>query len=149
MQLTVTRVPPKNKKFQTPLKPVISPTSEESPPLPPRCSNPISPRSNPTSPRLQTLPHSPQHKAVTFPSTNASPDECRSYLRSFSVTDTLKLLEEMNLGQFRTIFQGNNIDGKVLLSYTKYELEEIGIIDSVVQKRLLDVISGQTTYKIK
>jgi len=49
----------------------------------------------------------------------------------------------MNLGQFRTIFQGYNIDGKTLLSYTKYELEEIGIIDSVIQKQLLDVISGQ------
>lgn len=87
---------------------------------------------------------------VTKVEYTTSADQNRFYLRSFAVTDVLKLLDKINLGQFKGIFEKKNIDGKTLLSFTKHELkEELGIKDSMSQQELLDVISGHKTHKVK
>ena len=127
-----------------------SSTTVASPPLPPR-------HSGPTSCKLQTqsqffhhkkqLPQDPiQDGAYVYTS---MADERRFYLKSFTTAHVLKLLDKMNLSQFKGIFQKNDIDGKLLLLLTKYELEEMGVKDSAYQKQLLDVISGHTAYKVK
>ena len=122
-----TQLPPRKINQPKPLGPVV----EESPPLPPR------------------YPQSPPKVNVTGTASVTLTDKNRFYLRSFSVADTLRLLDKLNLQLFKGIFQHKNVDGKTLLSFTKYDLEEHGITNSVHQKQLLDVINGHITYKIK
>lgn len=145
------KINPVKLKIQDPLKPDNSSTSVKSPPLPPRRNSPAATSSKLQrffQPRKQQLQHP---DAITDPSHTytTSIDERRFYLRSFTVTDVLKLLDKMSLGQFKGIFRQKNVDGKALLSFTKYELEEVGITDSSSQKHLLDVISGRITYTVK
>ena len=78
-----------------------------------------------------------------------SPDENRTYLRSLDVDGVLRVLDKMNLGQYKDVFQQNNINGKTLLSYTKIDLEELGVCMNIHQKRLLKLISGMSSYRIK
>ena len=139
-------------KNSDPVKSDGSSTTVGSPPLPPR-------RSGPTSCKVQTQSHFFQHKKQlpqdsikdtdTVYIYTSMADERRFYLKSFTTAHVLKLLDKMNLGQFKGIFQQHNVDGKMLLSLTGYELEQMGVKDSVSQKRLLDVISGHAAYKVK
>ena len=143
-----TKLPPRKKIpgekiIQDTLKPGGSPTSA-GPPLPPRQ------RPSPTISRTlqdKKPQFSKDQDAVTNAYTTLA-DERRFYLRSFKVTDVLKLLDKMKLDQFKGVFKQKDVDGKVLLSFTKYELEDMGITDGISQKQLLDVISGHTTYRV-
>ena len=119
-------------------------TAVSSPPLPPRYSIP-------TSCRVQTNTKIFQHKKqpAQVPLEEdylytSTADERRFYIRSFTVNDVLQLLDKMNLGHFKGTFQLNNVDGKTLLLFTKYELEAMGIKDRITQKQLLDMISGHS-----
>ena len=127
-----------------------SSTTVASPPLPPRYGGPISCKLQTQSQFFQHKKQLPQDpiKDTAYIYTSIA-DERRFYVRSFTTAHVLKLLDKMDLGHFKGIFQQNNIDGKMLLLLTKYELEEMGIKDCVSQKRLLDVISGHTAYKVK
>ena len=115
-----------------------------SPPLPPRYNIPTSCRV-PTGTKIfqhKNQPaRDPLEEEYVYTSTA---DERRFYIRSFTVNDVLQLLDKMNLGQFKGIFQLNNVDGRTLLLFTKYELEAMGIKDRTTQKQLLDVISGHS-----
>ena len=74
--------------------------------------------------------------------TSTSPDENRTYLRSLSVSDVLRVLDKINLAQYRDAFQKNQVNGKTLLSYTTVDLKELGVTTELHQKLLLDIISG-------
>ena len=140
-----TRLPPRKKTQDPPVKSL---------PLPPRHDRPV-------SPQLQTQSHFFQHKeqlAEEDPDTDTDTDayiyttladQRRLYLSSFTNADVLKLLDRLNLGLFKGLFQQNDIDGKAMLSFTKEKLGELGMVDSISQQKLLDVISGHTIYEVK
>jgi len=79
----------------------------------------------------------------------ASPDENRAYLRSLDVADILRVLDKMNLGQYKNAFQKNNVNGKNLLSFTTAELQELEIESNIHRKRLLKLINGNISYRLK
>lgn len=122
--------------------------------LPPRHNRPITP---PLKPQLQFFQHKeqlPEEDPDTDTEADSyiyttSADQRRLYLSSFTVADVLKLLDKLNLGVFKGMFEQSNVDGKAMLSFTKDKLEELGIVESVSQQSLLDVISGHTIYEVK
>ena len=104
------------------------------------------PNSWPSVSQLTTPPGKQGSEDLSSPT---SPDENRTYLRSLDVDSVLRVLDKMNLGQYKDTFQQNNINGKTLLSYTKMDLEELGIEMNIHQKRLLKLISGISSYRLK
>ena len=90
----------------------------------------------------------PQHSYVHSDSPPTTPDENRTYLRSLNVTGVLQVLDELNLGQYKEIFQQNQVDGRTLLSFTTVDLEELGVLTDLHQKLLLDLLSGKETYRL-
>ena len=138
-----TTLPPRKKTQDSPVK---------SPPLPPR-------HDKPTASQLQTQLESKKQRLLSQQDSadgdtdsyiyTTSADQRRLYLSSFTVDHVLKLLDRLNLGQFKGVFQQNNVDGTAMLSFTKNKLEQLGMNDSISQQHLLDVISGHTIYKVK
>ena len=111
----------------------------------PRCH----PRETPRPPLPRTPPPSRRKSLSSEPAPLTSPDENRTYLRSLNVNDVLRLLDKMNLGQYKGTFQKKKIDGKAMLSYTTSDLEELGVSNTVQQKRLIEVITGKASYRLK
>ena len=89
----------------------------------------------------------PQCSYVQSDSPPTTPDENRTYLRYLSVTDVLQALDKLNLGQYKETFQQNQVNGRTLLSFTTVDLEELGVMNHLHQKLLLDLVSGIETYR--
>jgi len=89
----------------------------------------------------------PQHSYVQSDSPPTTPDENRTYLRYLSVTNVLQALDKLNLGQYKETFQQNQVNGRTLLSFTSVDLEELGVMNHLHQKLLLDLVSGIETYR--
>ena len=144
-------VPP---KLHFPLKSPIAirPVATTPPPLPPRSSseNAFSqntwPRRKPDNKGKKSILPSKHNLYFQRSPPSTSPDENRTYLRSLSVSDILRVLDNVNLAQYRDAFQINQVDGKTLLSYTTVDLIELGVTTDLYQKLLLDIISGN--YKL-
>ena len=89
-----------------------------------------------------------QHPLAQNDSLPATPDGNRRYLRLLSVTDVLQALDALNLSQYKNTFQQNQVDGRTLLSFTTVDLEELGVMNDVHQKLLLDLLSGKETFRL-
>lgn len=93
---------------------------------------------------------SPTHKlqAVTIPQDpHVIAKENKAYLKSLAVTDVLKILDTMELSQYKDRFKKEKVDGMLLETLTARELKEVGVSKSIHQKRLLFLIDGKVSAK--
>ena len=94
----------------------------------------------------------PQSKPSSVPSTNAITDhtskqENVAYLRTLSLDSMLRLLDNMNLGQYREKFKDERIDGDLMIHLDKADLLELGVTRSIHQTRLLKLVDGTLSAK--
>jgi len=79
--------------------------------------------------------------------TSSNPEENIAYLKAYTLADMLQLLDNMNLREHKKSFGENQIDGEMFVYLDKSNLEDLGVIKSIHQKRLIKLIDGTVSAK--
>ena len=74
-------------------------------------------------------------------------EENLAYLKTLSLRKMLQLLDDMNLGQYKSRFNDEQIDGEIIVHLDKGDLIELGVIKNIHQIRLLKLIDGSMSAK--
>ena len=74
-------------------------------------------------------------------------EENLAYLKTLSLNKMLQLLDHMNLGQYKSRFNDERIDGEIIMHLDRGDLVELGVIRNLHQVRLLKLIDGSVSAK--
>lgn len=83
----------------------------------------------------------------TVPNVGGTNEENIAYLKTFSLDKLLQLLENMNLGQYKENFEGEQIDGEMIVHLGMDELADLGVDKRIHRTRLLKLIDGTISAK--
>ena len=76
-----------------------------------------------------------------------SKEENIAYLQMFSLDKLLRLLENMNLGQYKESFEEEQIDGEMIIHLKRADLVDLGVNKNIHQTRLLKLIDGSVSAR--
>ena len=74
-------------------------------------------------------------------------EENIEYIKALSLVNILQLLENMNLGQYKASFEGEQIDGEMFIHLERADLVDLGVNKNIHQTRLLKLIDGTVSIK--
>ena len=126
------------------LNPVYSPGSNEGPAVE---QSSLQPANNPPvtveSSNCNTTPTGARENITG----DGSKEENIAYLQTFSLDKLLRLLENMNLGQYKENFEDQQIDGEMIIHLERADLVDLGVNKNIHQTRLLKLIDGSMSAR--
>ena len=104
--------------------------------------------STPSLPSSSAAKSSPSvQNKVSDVCTSSNQEENIAYLKAYTLADMLQLLENMNLGNYKNSFVEQQIDGEIFVCLDKSDLEDLGVMKSIHQKRLIKLADGTVSAK--